>query len=125
MALVLDAAALVAVERGEPRAIALLLAASRSGVPVRTSAAVVAQVWRDPARQVRLVRALRGIDQVPLDALRATRVGELLRATKTTDVVDGAVVELTADGDDVVTADVEDLARLSRAAGRAIRLLRP
>ena len=51
---VLDAAALIAVERADRRMIRLLELAEEVHVP----AGALAQAWRNPARQVRLGRVL-------------------------------------------------------------------
>ncbi len=59
-ALVFDTGGLIALDRGEREVGAMLAAAAEAGVEVLTSAACVAQAWRDPSRQVRLTRALRG-----------------------------------------------------------------
>lgn len=46
-ALVLDAGALIAVDRNDRAMLARLRAAERHGLELRTNAMVVAQVWRD------------------------------------------------------------------------------
>jgi len=38
-------------------------------------------------------------------------------------VVDGAVVQLSDDGDDVLTSDAADIASLAAAAGKRIRVV--
>jgi uncharacterized protein YaiI (UPF0178 family) len=45
-------------------------------------------------------------------------VGELLGDSTTSDVVDASLVELARDGDEILTFDVGDLARLADAAGK-------
>ena len=62
MALVLDAGALIAIERSDRQLRAVLQNAHDRAVPVRTSAAVVGQVWRGGARQAVLARALAGVE---------------------------------------------------------------
>jgi hypothetical protein len=47
-ALVLDAGAFAAVDRGDRAMVARLRAAERSGIELRSNGVVVAQVWRDP-----------------------------------------------------------------------------
>jgi hypothetical protein len=49
---------------------------------------------------------------VPLDTELGKRAGRLLARTKTRDVIDAAVALLAADGDQVLTSDVEDLHKL-------------
>jgi hypothetical protein len=123
MALVLDAGALIAYERGDRAVSGLLQRARRANVPVRTSASVVAQVWRGGPRQARLARALSSAHEEPLDAERARAIGMLLGLTRTSDVVDAALVDLALDGDRIVTADPADIAALVAATGRRIRII--
>jgi hypothetical protein len=108
---VLDAGALIAVDRGDRRVIRLLELARDIHVP----AGALAQAWRNPARQVRLGRIVSadGIVVHPLDALSARGVGALCAATATSDIVDASVVLVARTVDGVtVTSDAEDLRRL-------------
>lgn len=106
--LVLDAGALIAFERSDRRIVRLLELAGDVHVP----AGVVAQVWRNPARQVRLVRML-AADQVEIAALdgeEARAVGQLCAATGTADVVDASVVLLAHRVSGVpISSDAHDL----------------
>ncbi len=122
-ALVFDAGALIALDRGDRGVGALLAAAARDGVEVVTSSACIAQAWRDPARQARLVRALSGFLEWPLDPSRARRCGLLLTSARTNDIADAAIVGLVTDGDTILTSDPKDIEHLLRAAGRAARVL--
>lgn len=109
--LVLDAGALIAFERGDRRVVRLLELATQVLVP----AAVVGQVWRNPARQLRLVRLLRadGVEVMPLTFAGASAAGHLCGATGTADVTDATVVLVARQHDAVVaTSDVGDLRRL-------------
>jgi hypothetical protein len=54
MAVVLDAGGLIAIDRRERRVGALLRVAQEAAIPVVTSAAAVAQVWRHGSRQAHL-----------------------------------------------------------------------
>jgi predicted nucleic acid-binding protein len=112
MALVLDAGAFIAIERRDRAVIARLVRAHEDGEPVVTSAAVVAQVLRNRARQVTLERVLTGIDELPLDSDAARRVGQLLASSRTSDVVDAALALLAQHGDEVMTSDPKDLRTL-------------
>lgn len=112
MALILDAGALIAIERRERATIARLVRAHEDAEPVLTSAAVVAQVVRNRARQVTLERVLAGIDERTLDSEAARRIGHLLASTRTSDVVDAAVAVLAGPGDEVMTSDPKDLRTL-------------
>ncbi len=122
--MVLDAGALVAVDRGDRRVGAMLRVAWASGVPVRASAGVVAQVWRGGPRQARLARVLAGVAVRPLDAPDARRVGAVLAATGARDVVDAHVAVGTATGDHVLTSDPDDLRQALDALGVQAILVR-
>jgi hypothetical protein len=109
MTVVLDAGALVAIDKRDRRVGAMLRLYQEARVPVLTSNAVVAQVWRNGRRQANLARVLNGLDRVPLDAAWDTRVGELLAAAGGSDVVDGHVALLVSPDDKLLTSDVDDL----------------
>ena len=112
MALILDAGALIAIDRRDRRVGAMLRVAQRDGLSVRSSAAVVAQVWRDRARQAPLAMMLRGIQILSIDEIVGKQVGELLGRTKSSDIVDGHVALMAATGDVVATLDPGDIERL-------------
>jgi hypothetical protein len=102
---------LIAVERADRRVIRLLELAHDIHVP----AGALAQAWRNPVRQVRLVRVLsaEGVVIHALDAATAQAAGQLCAATGTSDVVDASVVILARLVDGVtVTSDPADLRRL-------------
>jgi hypothetical protein len=110
---VLDAGALIAVERADRRVIRLLELAQDIHVP----AGALAQAWRNPMRQVRLVRAMaaEGVTIHPLDAATARAAGQLCAATATADVVDASVVILARTvGGVTVTSDPVDLRRIDQ-----------
>lgn len=105
---VLDAGALVAVERADRRVIRLLELAQDIHVP----AGALAQAWRNPARQVRLVRVVSsdGVLIHPLDTASARAAGQLCAATSTSNVIDASVVLVARLVDAVtVTSDPDDL----------------
>jgi hypothetical protein len=116
-ALILDAGALIAVDRGDRDMQAKIQNALRVGRPVRTNANAVAQVWRNGAKQARLARALRDVQVAAINPEDGYRAGELLGATRTKDVVDATVALLAKSGDRVYTSDVGDLQRLCGATG--------
>lgn len=125
MTLVLDSGAFIALDRDERTMWVRLKAAQTTGdVPI-THAGVVGQVWRGRAGQARLARALKGIDVRPVDEELGRAAGTLLGTAGMSDVVDAAVVLLADDGDDIVTSDAGDLARLAAARDLHIELLRP
>ena len=111
---VLDAGALIAVDRADRRVITLLELADAIHVP----AGALAQAWRNPARQVRLVRVI-ATDAVvvhALDEAGARAAGQLCAATHSSDVVDASVAILARRLDAVtLTSDPDDLRRLDPA----------
>lgn len=122
MALLLDAGAFIAVERNDPRVRAHLRKAQQLGIPIRTTTAVVAQIWRASARGARLARLVKITREHALDDGAARRIGLLLGQAGTADVVDGSLVELAQDGDEILTSDPVDMIHLARASGRRIHV---
>lgn len=123
--MVLDTGALVALERNErPMWIRLKAAQLEGDVPL-THAGVLGQVWRGGPRQARLSHALGGIDVRALDEPLGRAAGHLLGATGLADVIDAGVVLLAVDGDEIVTADREDLEQLAEASGTHVELIHP
>ncbi len=124
MSVILDAGALVAIERGDPRAWAILrreLAAGRAPV---THGGVIGQVWRGgTGRQARLASALDGIHVRALDDDLGRRAGVLLAEARRSDVIDAALVLLAEAGDEIYTGDVGDLGPLVSASGADIDLV--
>jgi len=112
VSLVLDAGALMAIDRRDRRVGALLRVAQQECIAVRTSPAAVAQVWRHGARQAQLARTLAGVAAPPLDLDIGKRLGLLLGTTNSCDVVDAHVASLAQAGDRVLTSDPDDLQRL-------------
>lgn len=125
MTLVLDSGALVALERNERSMWVRLKAAELSDELPITHAGVLGQVWRGGPRQARLAQALGGIDVHALDESLGRAVGQLLATSGSSDVIDAAVVLLAQDGDEIVTADHDDLEPLASALGRHVELIRP
>ena len=125
MTLVLDAGALIALDRNE-RAMWIRLKALREAgeLPV-THGGVVGQVWRGGGRQARLAAALAGTDVRALDDHLGRAAGELLAGTRTSDVIDGALALVAVDGDEIVTVDRDDFEVLVAATGRHVELIRP
>jgi hypothetical protein len=116
-ALILDAGALVAVDRDDRAMIARLRVAQRTGLELRSNAMVVAQVWRDRrGRQVNLARVLHAVDVRPVRHSDGREAGALLAESGTTDPIDATVVLLAAPGDRILTSDPGDLTRLAAAA---------
>ena len=126
-ALVLDAGALIAIDRGDPRVWSEVARAFRTSTPVRTNAMAIAQVWRDgKGRQAGLARILRGVDVEPITREDGLRAGELLGQTRMKDAIDASVALLAQPGDRVLTSDAGDLRVLCAGGGeqgRGDRLL--
>ena len=117
--IVLDAGALIALDRGDKRMIALLQRALAQGRAFRVPAGVVGQAWRDGRVQSTLARFLRSaeVEIIPLEQQLARFCGELCGATNSSDVIDASVVILARErGDPIVSSDPHDLRRLDPAA---------
>jgi predicted nucleic acid-binding protein len=123
MTIVLDAGALIAVERGDRAVVAMLKAERRAGRVPATHGGVVGQVWRGGARQAVLARLLDAVEVVALDDELGRRAGVLLRRCGNHDVVDAALVLLAVDGDLILTSDTGDLAALAGATGTHLELI--
>ncbi len=115
----LDTGALIALDRGDKRMIALLHQALEQGLAFRVPSAVLGQAWRDGRTQVILARFLRSeeVEIIPLDDQLARSCGELCGAANTSDVIDASVVIVARKRrDPIVTSDFHDLRRLDPAA---------
>jgi hypothetical protein len=116
--IVLDAGALIGIERNRRELWAVLkLAAERTDLVLVPSAAL-AQAWRGTPAQARLARALEFCLLASFDDV-ARRVGELCGRTRTRDICDAQVAIVAADrGDVLYTSDPKDMHRLIVACGR-------
>jgi hypothetical protein len=124
-ALVLDAGAFVAVDRGDRGMAARLRVAERSGLELRSNGAVVAQVWRDPSgRQAELARLLRSVDVKPVDRRLGQDAGVLAGRAGAGDAVGATVVAISNAGDRIITGDPDDIRALAAASGRRILIVR-
>ncbi len=117
MTIVLDAGALIAIDRGSRELLSRLQTAFENGDRIRAPAGVIGQVWRDGGRQTLLSRALNRCEEIPLDGRIARSAGRLCGQTDTRDVIDASValavgesrrhdrevVLLTSDADDLRT----------------------
>jgi hypothetical protein len=88
---VLDAGALIALDRENRDAWALLTEGHRAGQRPVIPAPVIAQAWPSGEGQARLARVLSGADLIPADGMLSRRAGELLGQAHTTDVLDALV----------------------------------
>ncbi len=122
--LLLDAGAFIAVERDDRDVVALIKAELLAGRAPRTHGGIVGQVWRGGSgKQARLARLLPGVEIAALDSELGRSAGMLLKSSKSSDVIDAALVALADDGDDILTSDVEDLQALAVAAGVHVELV--
>lgn len=112
MTVVLDAGALIAIDRRDRTVGAMLRVAQQEQLAIRSSAGVVAQVWRDGSRQANLARVLSGVDVMALDLAAAKHIGPLHGATGTSDAIDGHIAHLAEPGDRLLTSDPQDMRRL-------------
>lgn len=115
MTLVLDAGALIAVERRHRETVAVIEAARLDGRSLVIPAGVVAQIWRDGSRQAILARLLSAID-VTVEALTdeaARASGIVCGSAGASDVVDASVViAARRHSATVISSDRADLVRL-------------
>ena len=121
---VLDAGALIALDRGLATVRGYVLLADRGKVVLSTSSAVVAQVWRGGARQARLARLLGSdlVTEIALDPDAGRRIGLLAATVGSKDVVDGHVAIIALDREAVVlTSDPEDISRWGVPDARLVR----
>ena len=114
-AVVLDAGAVIAFERGDARMRALVREALKSRARILIPAGVLGQVWRGAARQAPVRVLVNGpTTLVPaLDQVLAEAAGVLCGRAGTSDVIDASVVLIARREKAVVVAsDVDDLRRL-------------
>ena len=112
---VLDAGGLVGFEHNDRRVVGIVARALQHGDILLVPAGVVGQVWRDGARQVRLVRFLGSpvCQVVALDDNAARAAGQLCSVSGTSDVIDASIAVLARQRAlRVVTSDPDDLRRL-------------
>jgi hypothetical protein len=114
-AVVLDAGAVIAFERGDARMRALVREALKDGTLFLIPAGVLGQVWRGTARQAPVRALLKGpTTHVPaLDQVLAEAAGALCGRAGTSDVIDASVVLIARrEKAIVVTSDADDLRHL-------------
>lgn len=124
MNLVLDAGALIAIDRDDRRVAGLVELGRRAGASLVSVAPVVAQAWRGEARQARLARLLAMIDVRNTGLREARAAGELLAAGGSADVVDALLALVALPGDQVLTGDPGDLAALAGHRGTPVAMVR-
>ena len=124
MRVILDAGALIAIDCRDRLVGAQLRMLQQRGTPLRASAAVVGQVWRDGRKQANLARVLAGVGIEALGSNDGRRIGELLARAGRADVVDAHVALLAAPADVVLTSDPDDIRALLDARPVAARVQR-
>ncbi len=123
-ALLLDAGALIAVDRDDRAMMARLRVARSSDLALRTTGIIVAEAWRHPSgRQANLGRLLKAVDVRPVDEALGRQAGVLLGKSAASDAPDATLVAVAATGDRIVTADPGDIRRLVSASGRAVHVV--
>jgi predicted nucleic acid-binding protein len=111
--LTLDAGALIAYERGEPRIREILSTGFSRGIVPVVPAVVIAETWRGDAKDARVARLLKTCVVEPLTEQVARLAGRLRRATPGAGAIDACVaVGVRQRGDAVATSDPDDLGRL-------------
>ena len=115
----LDAGALIALERNHRAVWSALKLAALEGDDVIVPSSALAQVWRGRASQARLAKALEYCVIASFDAV-ARAVGELCGKARTSDICDAHVAIVAAGADVLYTSDAKDLRLLLRALGRRV-----
>ncbi|MEE9414608.1 MAG: hypothetical protein V3V01_04930 [Acidimicrobiales bacterium] len=115
--LVLDAGALIALDRYDRDVWAMLRVASDDQSNVYVPTGAIAQAWRDGALQALLAKALSPCEELALDGTTARAAGLLCGKTGTSDVIDAAVAIAAAGASQhsptaVLTSDVGDIGNL-------------
>ncbi|MDE0290786.1 MAG: twitching motility protein PilT [bacterium] len=130
MSIVLDAGALIALDRGDRDVWLRLQTAFENGDRVRVPAGVIGQAWRDPSRQVLLSRSIKRCDEMPLDGSTARTSGWLCGLTNTADVIDASVAVIVSYAMNrdpqvvLLTSDTRDLQSLLSALDAVPRIVK-
>lgn len=104
--------------------IARLRVAQLNGYELRTSAIVIAQVWRKPGgKQARIAKLLQAVDVRPVDEQMGRDAGALLAKSDTDDPIDATVVLVARAGDRILTSDPDDIGRLASASGKRVAIV--
>lgn len=123
-ALILDAGALIAIERNDRAMVARLRIAVGDGLGVRTHAMIVAQVWRGMAgRRANLARLLDAIEVIAVDETGGRAAGELCGDAATSDPIDAALALEAGPGDWILTSDPADMRHLVDTLGTSVSVV--
>lgn len=110
--MILDAGPLISADRNRRVFAAVVQAALEDGTTLRTTEAIVAQVWRS-SKQANLASALAAIEVHP-EFGSGRRVGELLAASGTSDPIDAHLAILARRmAEPILTGDIADLKKLA------------
>jgi hypothetical protein len=111
--MIFDAGAFIALDKRSKRRIVLAIVEQLrdQGEPLRTTSPVLAQAWRDPARQAAMARLAKTMDVLPFGDSKT--IGLRCGDAGTNDVVD-ADLAIWADVlvDTILTTDPRDLTKL-------------
>ncbi len=104
--------------------IARLRVAQLHGHELRTSAIVIAQVWRGAGgRQANVATLLRAVDVRPVDEKTGRDAGALLAKSRTDDPIDATVVLVARSGDRILTSDPGDIGHLASVSGKSLSVV--
>jgi len=110
---IFDAGVFIALDNTSQREIvqALVRKMAAEGIVPSANEAVVAQAWRDPAKQVPLTMLLKAVTVYPFGNPRT--IGQRCALTDTTDVVDTSLAVLSDRlNTTILTTDPDDMAKL-------------
>ncbi len=123
-ALILDAGAFIAIERNDRSTVALLKAAQKNSISLRSNGGVVAEVWRGGSgNQVLLARLLAAVELLPVDGDLGRSAGVLIQDAGGGSAIDATVVTIAREGDQIVTSDLSDIQALVNSSGRGIKII--
>jgi|SRR5665213_544267 len=123
-ALILDAGAFIAIERNDRSTVALLKAAQKNSLSLRSNGGVVAEVWRGGSgNQVPVSRLLAAVELLAVDGELGRSAGVLIRDAGGGSAIDATVVTIAREGDQIVTSDQSDIQALVNSSGRGIKII--
>jgi predicted nucleic acid-binding protein len=114
--IVLDAGALIAIDRGDRKIKTILKTVTKQKLPVVVPANVLIQAWRDGAKQALLAKFLKEdwVTVTPVTDELARLSGVLLGKSSKRDAIDASVVATAVQLGikQIITSDPEDIAKL-------------
>jgi predicted nucleic acid-binding protein len=111
--LTLDAGALIAYERADPRIREILALAFARGTVPTVPAIALAETWRGDAKDPRVARLLKSCAIEPVSEPLARMAGGLRRSTPGAETIDACIaVGVRRRGDTIATSDAGDMRRL-------------